>query len=347
MCISPLKAFDTGFFSSKTGKPIYIVKGYDIDYIYKPINQLYAEQKTQSFNKVFRDYKIYNYIEVPCGSCIECRLEHARQWAFRCVKEAQQHKFNMMATLTYSEDTVPRSFGIDKEGELVPTVTLCKRDVQLFLKRLRKNTGQKFRYFYCGEYGEKRGRPHYHIIFFGLRLQDLKFWKFSILEWSKEKNQLFTSEIMNKTWQKGIVALNEVSFESCAYVARYVTKKYKGSDSEEHYKRLGQVPEYICMSRRPGIGEAFFEENKEKFFNDEKFFQKTRRGLIRVKGGRYFDKQIEKADENVLKILKKLREKNLEEYETSIFNKTNLTKKEYIANKKLKYRDIHKKLIRR
>ena len=120
-------------------------------------------QETGNWPIVFNRNEGYKDMElqVPCGNCIGCRLERSRQWATRCMFEASLHDENCFVTLTYSPDYLP-------EG-----ATLVKKDVQNFMKRLRKaGTNGKFKYFLCGEYGENFNRPHYHICFFNLDFVD-------------------------------------------------------------------------------------------------------------------------------------------------------------------------------
>lgn len=66
-------------------------------------------------------------------------------------------------TLTYADENLP----ISRNGYR----SLCRRDLQLFFKRLRKahSKGAKrksIKYFAVGEYGGKIGRPHYHVLLF-------------------------------------------------------------------------------------------------------------------------------------------------------------------------------------
>ena len=82
-------------------------------------------------------------VSVPCGRCIGCRLERARQWSIRCIHEASLYEANCFVTLTYDDDNLPL------DGSLRP------RDMVLFLKRLRKRFGPGIRFFQCGEYGDK------------------------------------------------------------------------------------------------------------------------------------------------------------------------------------------------
>ena len=108
-----------------------------------------------------------NFIVLPCGQCCACRLNKSRDWATRCVLEAKMHDENCFITLTYNDENLPKDYG------------LCKEDLTLFFKRLRKNTGEKIRYYAAGEYGDLYGRPHYHACLFGWKPKDLVFYKYS------------------------------------------------------------------------------------------------------------------------------------------------------------------------
>lgn len=115
--------------------------------------------------KVFHSLNKEDWLKgVPfaCGQCLPCRINKRRIWSTRLWLEAMAHADNLpMLTLTYSDDELPYSV----DG--LPT--LCKRDVQLFLKRVRKKLHPiKLRYYCAGEYGEHTYRPHYHILFFGV-----------------------------------------------------------------------------------------------------------------------------------------------------------------------------------
>ncbi len=98
-------------------------------------------------------------LQLPCGQCIGCRLERSRQWAVRCMHEASLYSFNSFVTLSYSPECLP---SLD---------SLCVRDFQLFMKRLRKQFS-KVRFFHCGEYGDDTRRPHYHALLFNLHFDD-------------------------------------------------------------------------------------------------------------------------------------------------------------------------------
>lgn len=195
-------------------------------------------------------------VDLPCGACVGCRMARARQWAIRCVHEAQMHDRNCFVTLTYSDEHLPADRSVDV------------REWQLFAKKLRKKVG-KFRYFHCGEYGDVGLRPHYHALIFGV---DFHFDRQPI------GKGLFASPLLEETWGKGFAPIGEVTMRSAAYVARYCIKK-QVRDSDR-YDRIdpetGETwkvkPEYVTMSRggskkgSGGIGSSWFEKFKDDVY---------------------------------------------------------------------------------
>lgn len=176
-------------------------------------------------------------VKVPCGQCIGCRLDRSRSWAVRCVHEAKSHEENSFITLTYSNEHVPGDNG------------LCFRDFQLFMKRFRKRVRIPIRFYHCGEYGENFGRPHYHALIFGYSFPDKVLWKYN------NGQGLYRSAELEELWPYGYSSVGDVTFQSAAYVARYIVKKITGKIAEDHYK--GRCPEYTTMSRKPGIGKKW------------------------------------------------------------------------------------------
>lgn len=208
------------------------------------------------------------YVVLPCGQCMACRLNKSRDWATRCVLEAKTHEQNCFITLTYDEEHLPN------DG------SLQKMDFTNFIKRLRKNTGCKIRYYACGEYGSLYHRPHFHACLFGYRPDDL------VLYSTRCGCNLYLSETISKAWQnRGYVTVGDVTFESAAYVARYVTKKITGAQADDYYN--GRTPEYTVMSRRPGIGAGFFEKYSEDIYGKDFI---VIRDNIKCKPPAYFDR---------------------------------------------------------
>lgn len=216
---------------------------------------------TFSLHQGFQDQPV----TVPCGQCIGCRLERSRQWAVRCLHEASLYPHNCFLTLTYDDKHLPQHGSLNV------------KHYQDFMKRLRFKYcrfGRKIRFFHCGEYGENFGRPHYHALIFNLDFKDKYHFKKS-----PAGEKLYRSPSLEKLWTYGHSSIGNVTFESAAYVARYVTKKITGEKAFDHYNEYdiwtGELlserrPEYVTMSRRPGIGKEWFNKfNTDVFPSDE------------------------------------------------------------------------------
>ena len=196
-------------------------------------------------------------LSVPCGQCTGCRLERSRQWAVRCVHEAKMHSENTFITLTYSPEKMPYAG------------TLVLDDWQKFMKRLGYYAGGAPRFYMCGEYGDIYGRPHYHACLFGYDFQDKKFYATS-----RNGDRLYTSALLEKIWGNGLCMIGDVTFQSAAYVARYIMKKRLGKEAHLAYERFvpetGEIynikPEFTTMSRGRGIGFAWYEKYKRDVF---------------------------------------------------------------------------------
>jgi len=187
---------------------------------------------------------------------------------------------NCFITLTFSDEHLPEDRSVDV------------RIFQLFMKRLRKQYGDGIRFFHCGEYGERFGRPHYHACLFNFDFPDKYFWRIS-----PTKNRLYRSPSLEVLWPFGHCEIGSVTFESAAYVARYVLKKFTGPQADLHYEYIdpltGQIfdrsPEYVTMSRRPGIGKAWFEKYSSDVFPGDFVVMNGKK----VRPPRYYDTQYE------------------------------------------------------
>jgi len=238
-------------------------------------------------------------IELPCGQCLGCRLEHAKEWALRCIHEASLYDNglnNCFITLTYADENLP------------PFGNLRKIDFQKFIRSLRKKTKQKIRYFMCGEYGEKTYRPHYHALLFGFRFSDQKLVNI------RKGNRVYTSQFLDETWKHGACEISAVTFKSAGYVARYIVKKQQG-DPDELFKRYviidpetGEMSarhnEYILMSLKPGIGERWYAKFKMDLFpHDYAVLPDGRQTAVPS----YYRRLLEREDPELYEQLKALR----------------------------------------
>lgn len=187
---------------------------------------------TFSYSDAFTDLRM----SVPCGKCVGCRKDRVTSWAMRIMHEYHTCGSGSFITLTYSDDNLPSDNNLDL------------RDFQLFLKRLRKaNPGNKIKYFHCGEYGSKYGRPHYHAILFGLDFPDRVVFS------QTPNGPLYTSLYLERIWSKGFVTIADVTMKSASYVAGYVLKKFCTDLNED-----GRIPEYHTVSR--GLGRSWIEK---------------------------------------------------------------------------------------
>lgn len=198
----------------------------------------------------------------PCRQCVGCRLSKSREWANRVVMEQLYHQDSWFLTLTYDDEHLPRSFPVDQAtGEIISVHgTLVKSDLQKFLKRLRFNSSQKLRFFAAGEYGSLNYRPHYHLLIFGLYLDDLQVLRKSVLG-----DEYYTSDLIQRCWDKGYHILGRVTWQSAAYVARYTMKKASKGYDKHAYDLAGIEPEFQVMSNRPGLARQYYEDHPDLF----------------------------------------------------------------------------------
>lgn len=251
------------------------------------------------------------FIQLPCGQCVGCRLARSREWAVRCVHEAYMYEDNCFITLTYSDESLPHT------SDGLPT--LFRKDITLFLKRLRKRFNHKIRYFGCGEYGDKLFRPHYHLILFNHDFKDKRLYKTG-------KFPLFNSDVLRELWPHGHSVIASFSFESAAYTARYCVKKINGKQADSHYD--GRLPEFSVMSLKPGLGSDFFF----KFYHDIVDHDKViSRGGRSHQPPRYYDKllsgcDVELLEANKAKRVERAKDRAVDPWRLADIDKFNLIK---------------------
>lgn len=258
------------------------------------------EKLNQKNAKSEYDYR-YEYQKIPCKWCAGCQETYSKQWAARCMLEAAAWKENYFLTLTYNDMNIPRDDELvnKRTGEIFLNDNweqghLEPEDVTLFLKRLRKHWKKEYnhdniRFYLCGEYGGQTQRPHYHAIMFNLPIkpENLKVYKID----KATGNVTYTCKEIEDIWGKGFITIGEVNWDTCAYVARYVMKKMKGWHSDESYYEKGMSPEYVRMSRKPGIGLDFFTKNFQEIYEHDEIIIKGRKEQITaIKPPEYYDR---------------------------------------------------------
>lgn len=250
------------------------------------------------------DGHLYKDIQLPCSQCIGCRLERSRQWAVRCMHESKLYDDNCFITLTFNDDHLPSDLSLDV------------RYFQLFMKRLRKRFGEGIRFYHCGEYGEKFGRPHYHACLFNFDFSDKKLWKVN------NGFRLYTSKSLEELWPYGFSTIGDVTFESAAYVARYIMKKKFGKSAWVYYSDVdwntGEIigqrkPEYTTMSRRPGIGKGWLDKHLADVYPSDKVLVNAKP----CRPPRYYDSLFEIQYPSDFSAIKQARVKNAKKHSSN------------------------------
>ncbi|UDN67681.1 replication initiator protein [robinz microvirus RP_93] len=240
---------------------------------------------------------------LPCGRCIGCRMEKARQWGLRCLHEKKMWEHNQYVTLTYRDECLP------------PGGSVCLRDIQLFMKRLRKAKGSSkenpLRFFLGAEYGDENRRPHYHALLFNCPLFDRLYHCDN-----KRGEPLYTSRELHELWSLGFVTIGEVTFDSAVYCAKYAMKKLNVTDNSSPeavarynqryivYDEFGEVfersPEFAVMSRRPGIGAGYYSRYGDEVRAHDNVIVNGRP----VRPPRFYDGRSEIADPDRFAVVK-------------------------------------------
>lgn len=356
---------------NKQGEPYFAVHIAKADEIERYENYLTNEQLKDWYKlenpyiwEGKRKYRILEIGECRCGKCQGCKFDDAKAMATRCALESLAWKHNWFITLTYDEKHLPRSedheesytnkfTGEKYEIDDPEACTLWLPDIQDFIKDLRRQWEYHFkhqgiRFYGCGEYGPTTGRAHYHYIFFNLPIdpEELK-----PLGRNRNGQTLYTCERIRNIWKKGHIALGKVTWESCAYVAQYCTKKQGqnlyGEIKEEWYKRQGKIPEFVHMSRKPGIGKCYYEKNWWDIYKNDEIIIQCKNGSKSVKPSRYYDNLFDQDGYGeYLDELKEKRRETAKENMKCILDRTTLTEKEYLLQRERTLKDRTKILKR-
>lgn len=255
------------------------------------------------------DVDLNRFAVIPCGKCQGCLDDKARQWANRLLLESEYYDPGSVwfVTLTYNDQFLPLKPFIDQStGERIGEVaTLDKSAPSAFMKRLRNYfPGCNLRFFAAGEYGSTTKRPHYHLIIFGMLLQDdeLTVYKRTPLGFT-----LYNCERVQRAWRVqdnvngklcyydlGYVVIAPATWETMCYTARYVAKKADGEDRQYWIDHCLE-PEFNVMSRRPGIAYQWYVDHPG-VIDQEWIFEKTPNGGKKFRPPKYFDRLFEKEE---------------------------------------------------
>lgn len=258
---------------------------------------------------------------IPCGHCIGCRMDYSRRWADRMMLELESNSGKgLFVTLTYDCRNVVNFLGEKicvckypdlKDTGKCPNHDLCyercrhsgslfKEHMQSFMKDLREDlryhSGTKIRFYGVGEYGsfENSHRPHMHLILFGIGLDDLKN-KVSA-GFNELRQAVYSDPLISRHWPYGSVCVGDVSWRTCAYVSRYVTKKALDPSYDSILDMLGKNRMFSLMSRRPGIGKYYLDSHPDCLDN-EYIYVSSEKGALKISIPRYYVNTLKLTDE--------------------------------------------------
>lgn len=195
-------------------------------------------------------------LALPCGSCLGCRTDKAREWAHRCGHETTRWPRNIFITLTYDDAHLPEHGYLDAAA-LTRFFKRLRKRAQDSRRSFDRNHRAGIRYFACGEYGEQTERPHYHAILFNCAFKDEK-----ISGRNDDGTDLYTSATLRELWPFGHHKYGEANAAAAGYIAQYNLKKQWGGT--DYYINGVQVPPpFLRMSRKPAIGTEWLAQYRD------------------------------------------------------------------------------------
>ena len=209
----------------------------------------------KNLEKLKQDVKDGKQVIIPCGDCFCCRANKAKEWTIRNVFESRKYDNNIFLTLTYDEKNCPTFLS---KAHLINFIKLLRTHLVRY-----KHYKEKIKYFACGEYGGKFGRPHYHLIIYNLALDDCVC--------ISDNN--YVSPLIGSCWKYGIHSIGFINEKSISYVSGYTQKKINKTLSSSERKKLEQwliehkqtsfQNGFILASK--GIGKEFYDKNNDMY----------------------------------------------------------------------------------
>ncbi len=312
----------------------------------------------------------FRFTEKGCGKCEICKVEHSKEWTTKGFCESQMWKNKCFLTFTYNNEHLPKDrrlkrsdlqkFWKDLRYHLYkePTqkkgrwrrnketglkyweefVDLTKEREQMeeiysnpledvFGKNARRRNRYPLRYLNCGEYGPKTKRPHYHAVLWNFEPTDLK-------PHHKDSRgyYIYTSKKIDKIWGKGYVIIGRATTETCAYVARYCTKKFERTAEEQEKMKKKKQQEFIGASSLGFLGYFYWIKNKERIKDNGGIVMRNRDITFLAKLPRAMQKVWKWENEDEFETYDWWKCKVGKENWERILSQTDLTESEYIQD---------------
>lgn len=187
---------------------------------------------------------------VPCGKCYACRSTYRDNWVYRLKNHLSVVKKGIFLTLSYNDISLPRDMSVSV------------KDVQLFMKRLRKHyPSGTISYFVASEYGDKNLRPHYHILLFGIECPTSNYMRIKL-----------SNHIAKNIWKKGYCFVGDLNEKTIKYTTKYILKDTMQNKDKQYYEDYGITKPFTLKSTKLGL-EYFHQHIStfiEKCFDDKK-----------------------------------------------------------------------------
>ena len=231
---------------------------------------------------------VHDPVTWPCGKCIGCFARRAQEWGIRAQHEAFMNECNCFVTLTYDPHHLPADRALDEEH------------MRNFIKRLRKKIAPvKIKYLYCGEYGPRTGRPHYHICIFGYDFADKQ-----LRGHSAKGFPFYRSPELKKLWKMGRHTIQDFTYETATYVAKY-THKFNIKMRGRIDLADGRRGEFSRQSN--GLGLAFFEKFTTDIYPSDEVAIRGNSGIYFVKPPRYYDDKFAEVEPETFEAIRRKR----------------------------------------
>lgn len=199
-------------------------------------------------NRLYSSWQNY----VPCGWCLNCRVDKQNELRDRCEYEYIDKKCGAFVTFTFDDINLYRYMHYDSHDNKL-RASLSKKDTKRFLDRLNKLVHSQpdsllcnhhYKYLVVGEYGEHGdnpalvGRPHLHCLFFGL-------------------DYAFCKKLFAKAWQdNGEIYIGNIGDGAIGYCLKYLDKQLHGKQSFYKYEYHNQEAPFQRHSL--GLGSGLF-----------------------------------------------------------------------------------------
>lgn len=280
VCYRPQAAHQSwNYLNNSWGKvrinyPVFVAHDGARSWSYSPIGD---------FSNLKHRRQLVRNITVPCGVCFGCRIDNSRMWSLRMMHEKRYHDQNYFLTLTIAPEFMPPDCDLDYSY----LIKFWKNARHLF-----QVPGRPFKYFACGEYGDKNFRPHFHAAVFDFDIPDLRFFK------KVSDHDYFTSNALTECWGYGHVIVGSLEYDSAAYIARYVTKKMRGSNVRSKDTFDPETGEYDLYTverafQSKGLGLPFYLQHSREIWDLDACLYG---GKYLVKPPRYYFKKLLESD---------------------------------------------------